>query len=298
MRKHSPRQLPPPRRHPDRKRHTSSGSRRTWPTSSATRSAPPSRAFRTDAEREHFIEQFWLRRDPTPATVENEFKEEYYRRIAYANDHFATPTLAGWKTDRGRIYIVYGPPDEKESHPAGGVYRRPADQGGDTTTTIPFEQWRYRYIEGVGTDIIVEFIDPTLAGEYRMTADPSEKEGRVSAPATSQQEFQRLELFGKLQRPPALGTAKAGASVQARGSGAASIAIPLSTYGDHQVGVAARIVTMTGRLVTTFEDSVRSPPALYTKVVALPAGTYRLEVVVSDTTNGKLATDSVVFEVK
>ena len=74
----------------------------------------------TDEEKEQFIEQFWLRRDPTPDTVENEFKEEHYRRIAYSNDHYASG-IPGWKTDRGRIYIMYGPPDEIESHPSGGT---------------------------------------------------------------------------------------------------------------------------------------------------------------------------------
>ena len=127
------------------------------------------KSLQTDEEREHFIEQFWLRRDPTPGTVENEFKEEHYRRIAYANEHFAT-SIPGWKTDRGRIYITYGPPDEKESHPSGGAYQRPAEQGGGTTSTFPFEQWRYRFIEGIGTDVIIEFVDPTMTGEYRMTS--------------------------------------------------------------------------------------------------------------------------------
>jgi GWxTD domain-containing protein len=117
----------------------------------------------TDEEREHFIEQFWLRRDPTPNTVENEFKEEHYRRIAYANEHYAS-RIPGWKTDRGRIYIVYGPADEIESHPSGGA------------STHPYEQWRYRFIEGVGTNVIIEFVDQTGTGEYRMTLDPSEKD--------------------------------------------------------------------------------------------------------------------------
>src|SRR5215831_16987697 len=56
--------------------------------------------LQTDEEREQFIEQFWLRRDPTPDTVENEFKEEHYRRIAYANERYASG-IPGWKTDRG-----------------------------------------------------------------------------------------------------------------------------------------------------------------------------------------------------
>src|SRR5579885_1903276 len=120
--------------------------------------------LQTDEEREQFIEQFWLRRDPTPDTVENEFKEEHYRRIAYANEHYASG-IPGWKTDRGRIYITFGPPDEIESHPSGGTYERPPEEGGGTTSTYPFEDWRYRYIEGIGTNIIIEFVDPTMTGE-------------------------------------------------------------------------------------------------------------------------------------
>jgi GWxTD domain-containing protein len=131
--------------------------------------------LQTDEEREHFIEQFWLRRDPTPGTPENEFKEEHYRRIAYANQHYAS-RIPGWKTDRGRIYIIYGPPHEIEAHPSGGTYQRPAGEGGGTTVTYPFEQWRYRFIEGVGTNVIIEFVDVTGTGEYRMTRDPSEKD--------------------------------------------------------------------------------------------------------------------------
>jgi GWxTD domain-containing protein len=134
------------------------------------------KALTTDAERERFIEQFWLRRDPTPGTPENEFKEEHYRRIAYANQHYAVPatSLPGWKTDRGRVYIQYGPPDQIETHPAG-AYERPASEGGGYVSTYRFEQWRYRLIEGVGSDVIVEFIDPAMTGEFRMTMDPNEK---------------------------------------------------------------------------------------------------------------------------
>src|SRR5215472_8421237 len=120
----------------------------------------------TDDERETFIENFWLRRDPTPDTEENEFKEEHYRRIAYANERFASG-IPGWKTDRGRIYIVYGPPDEKDEHPSGGTYDRPFEEGGGTTSTFPFEKWRYRYIEGMGNNVTLEFVDKSLTGEYR-----------------------------------------------------------------------------------------------------------------------------------
>ncbi|MGB6633484.1 MAG: GWxTD domain-containing protein, partial [Terriglobales bacterium] len=111
-----------------------------------------------DEERDQFIEAFWQRRDPTPDTEENEFKEEHYRRIAYANEHYAAG-IPGWKTDRGRIYIVFGPADEIESHPSGGSYERPMEEGGGETSTFPFETWHYRYIEGIGENIDIEFVD-------------------------------------------------------------------------------------------------------------------------------------------
>jgi len=191
----------------------------------------------TDEERESFIESFWLRRDPTPDTQENEFKEEHYRRIAYANERFASG-IPGWKADRGRIYITYGPADEVESHPSGGSYERPSEEGGGTTSTYPFEKWRYRYIEGIGSDINIEFVDTTMTGEYRMTMDPSEKDALLYVPGAgltlteqlglssktdrfnrtdgthlgtafggqtaNMNEFNRLEQFAKLQKPPAV----------------------------------------------------------------------------------------------
>jgi GWxTD domain-containing protein len=131
-----------------------------------------------DREREHFIEQFWLQRDPTPGTPENEFKEEHYRRFAYANQHFGSlqASLVGWKSDRGRIYIMYGPPDEIEDHTSGGSYERPAKEGGGQVIAYPFQQWRYRFIEGVGNNVIIEFVDPQRIGEFHMTKDPHEKE--------------------------------------------------------------------------------------------------------------------------
>src|SRR5256712_2605529 len=132
------------------------------------------KALKTDEEREQFIEQFWLRRDPTPDTVDNEFKEEHYARIADANERFASG-IPGWKTDRGRIYIIWGKPDEIESHPSGGTYDRPIEEGGGTTSTFPFEVWRYRYIEGIGNEGLLEFADPSMPGEYVLTIDLNDK---------------------------------------------------------------------------------------------------------------------------
>lgn len=153
----------------------------------------------TDEEREQFIEQFWLRRDPTPDSQENEFKEEHYRRIAYANERFASG-IPGWKTDRGRIYITFGPADEVESHPSGGSYERPYEEGGGTTSTYPFEKWRYRYIEGIGNDVNIEFVDPTMTGEYRMTMDPSEKDALMMVPGAGLTLMEQMGLASKTDR--------------------------------------------------------------------------------------------------
>jgi GWxTD domain-containing protein len=153
----------------------------------------------TDDEKEQFIEGFWERRNPNPGSPENEFKEEYYRRIAYANEHFASG-IPGWKTDRGRIYIMYGPADEVESHPSGGDYTRPIEEGGGTTSTYPFEQWRYRYIDGIGTNIILEFVDPTMTGEYHLTIDPGEKDALLHVPNAGLTDMEAMGMASKADR--------------------------------------------------------------------------------------------------
>ena len=194
------------------------------------------KTLQTDEEREQFIEQFWLRRDPTPDTEENEYREEHYRRIAYANQYFASG-IPGWKSDRGMIYIKYGPPDERDQH-NGGTEQRDQSEGGGTTSMYPYEQWRYRYIEGMPPNVQIEFVDPTLTGEFHMTMDPSEKDALTNVPGAgltdcealgqcdktdrftrtdgthlgvqpgmlpeSMNEFTRMEQFAKLQAPPAV----------------------------------------------------------------------------------------------
>jgi GWxTD domain-containing protein len=152
-----------------------------------------------DEERDNFIEAFWQRRDPTPDTEENEFKEEHYQRIAYANEHFAAG-VPGWRTDRGRIYIVFGKPDEIESHPSGGSYQRPMEEGGGETSTFPFEQWRYRYIEGIGQEIIIEFVDTCMCGEYHMTMDRSEKDALLMTPNAGLTMWEQMGMANKSQR--------------------------------------------------------------------------------------------------
>lgn len=129
----------------------------------------------TVEEKEQFIEQFWRRRDPDLSTAVNEYKEEHYRRIAYANEHF-TAGVQGWRTDRGKIYIIHGPPDEIRSHAAGETYNRPLSEGGGTTNTYPFEVWRYRHLPGIGSDVELEFVDRSFSGYYQLVFSPWDKD--------------------------------------------------------------------------------------------------------------------------
>jgi GWxTD domain-containing protein len=192
------------------------------------------KSLSNDEERDAFIEQFWQRRNANPDSPENEFREEHYRRIAYANEHFAAGK-PGWKTDRGHMYIAFGKPDSIDSHPSGGMYDRPMDEGGGQTSTYPFEIWHYRYLEGVGENIDIEFVDSCMCGDYHMTIDRSEKDALLHVPGAGatlyeqmgmakqserfqgglenlgkgpmsgmqqSKEFDRLELYAKLQAPP------------------------------------------------------------------------------------------------
>src|SRR6266480_5820997 len=279
------------------------------------------KAFMTlsnEEERDKFIEAFWDRRNPNPDSEDNEFKDEHYRRIEYANEHFAAG-VQGWRTDRGRIYIVFGPADEVESHPSGGQYERPMEEGGGETSTYPFEDWRYRYIDGIGNDVIIEFVDPTMSGEYRMTMDPSEKDALLYVPnagltmmeqmgmssktdrfnrtdgthlgvpfgAETQKmnQFNRLEQFAKLQRPPAIKFKDLEAAVNSRISynilpmkyradffpvTDASVLTFITLQFDNKdlqfqnkdglqkasVNIFGKVSTMTRRIVTNFEDTV------------------------------------------
>src|SRR5579859_6288378 len=153
----------------------------------------------TNAERDQFIEAFWQRRDPTPDTAENEYKEEHYRRIAYANEHFAAG-MPGWRTDRGRIYIMYGPPTSIDSHPMGGPYQRSAEEGGGSTTTFPFEVWRYRYQEGIGQEIEIEFVDDCGCGAYEMTIDRSKKDALLHVPNAGLTDMESMGQANKADR--------------------------------------------------------------------------------------------------
>jgi GWxTD domain-containing protein len=323
--------------------------------------------LQTNEEREQFIEAFWQRRDPTPDTVENEFKEEHYRRIAYANERFSSG-IPGWKTDRGRMYIMWGPPDEIESHSSGSTYDRPMNEGGGQTTVYAFDDWRYRYMEGIGSNITIEFVDPTGTGEYHITMDPGEKDAMAKVPGAgasmleqmgmssrsarftrtdgstaplglgginggsgleSDNEFTRLEQFSKVQAPPPVKFKDLEEVVSSRilrnqitfdyrydflritGD---TILVPVTVQIQNKqmtfrnrdgvnsatLNLFARITTLTGRIVQTFEDVIQRDfpdsllePSLkgfsiYQKAVPLRPGLYKIDIVLKDVNSGNV----------
>lgn len=153
----------------------------------------------TNEEREQAIEIFWDRRNPHRESPENSFKEEHYRRLAYADEHFASG-IPGRKTDRGHIYILWGPPDEIESHPTGGIYERAPGQGGGSSNAYPWELWRYRHLEDVGENIEIEFVDPTNSGEYHLTMDPCEKDALAHVPGAGASLGEQTGLSSRASR--------------------------------------------------------------------------------------------------
>jgi GWxTD domain-containing protein len=320
----------------------------------------------TNEEREQFIEQFWQRRNPDPDSAENTYKEEHYRRIAYANEHYASG-IPGWKTDRGRIYIMWGPPDEVDSHPTGGSYQRPSTEGGGETTTYPFEDWRYRYLEGMGEDVELEFVDPTSTGEYHLTMDPSEKDallyvpgagltmaeemgmaskadrfsntdgthdalplgGNAQSVSESMNEFTRLQKYADIFRPPPVKFKDLEAVVTSRlvrdqvkfeyrfdfmRITSDTVLVPITIQIPRRqmsfqekdgvdtstINLFARVSTLSGRIVQTFEDTVTTGivvadlqkslagSAIYQKAVPLRPNLYRLDIVLKDTNNGNV----------
>jgi len=287
----------------------------------------------TNEEREQFIEQFWLRRSSNPDLPDNDFKEEHYRRIAYTNEHYASG-IPGWKTDRGRIYIIWGPADEVDSHPTGGTYDRPMEEGGGSTTTYPWEKWRYRYLEGLGNNIELEFVDPSGSGEYRLTMDPSEKDALLHVPGAglsmmeqmgmstkadrftrsdgtnlprslggepaSMNEFNRLELYAKVQQAPPVKFKDLESLVTSRVVRDQvhftwrtdflkvtndTVLVPVTVQipnnqlsfqakdGVHTatMNIFGRVSTLTGRVVQTFEDAMTRdfPDSLFQQSVKL-----------------------------
>jgi GWxTD domain-containing protein len=316
----------------------------------------------TDEERDAFIEQFWLRRDPTPDTPENEFREEHYRRIQYANEHFAAG-IPGWKTDRGRIYVVWGAADEIEAHPSGGTYQRENSEGGGSTSTFPFERWRYRYLEGIGNEVIVEFVDSCMCGDYHISTDPNEKDALLHTPGggptlneqmgggnrssrmmgipggsdpqglqgNGSKQFDALERYAKLTTPPPIKFKDLEEKVNTKirynlmpfdmrsdyvKITSDTVLVPITiqiktkdmTFIQKEgiqrasVNIFGRISTLSGRVASTFEDTVGvdEPNDLlekalltsqvYWKAVPLHPGMYKIDVAVKDVNGDRVGT--------
>ena len=312
----------------------------------------------TNEEREQFIEEFWRRRNPDPDSPENTAREEHYRRIAYANEHFSSG-VPGWKTDRGHIYILWGPPDEIDSHAAGSTYDRPPEQGGGSTTVYGFDVWRYRHMEDIGDNIEIWFVDPSGSGEYHITMDPGEVDALAHVPGAgpslsellgaprSQRfsntngttlpaplggigidEFTNLETYFKVQRPPqhlkdleAIVVARVVREqihmdyrfdfLRVTGD---SVLVPITLQVPNRelqfsgkdgvqsavLNLYARITTLSGRVVQTFEDVIStdvpdsllrsslSLSSIYQRSVPLRSGLYRLDVVIKDSRSGNV----------
>jgi GWxTD domain-containing protein len=319
--------------------------------------------LQTNEEREQFIEAFWQRRNPDPDSPENTYKEEHYRRIAYANEHYASG-IPGWKTDRGKIYIIWGAPDEVDYHAPGGTYDRPFDQGGGQTTTYGFEDWRYRYLEGMGENVELEFVDPSGSGEFHLTMDPSEKDALLNIPGAgltlaeqmgtsskaqrfnntdgthdapspggivSEQdnEFNRIDQYANIFRPPPVKFKDLEAVVTSRLVRdqvkfdyrydflritsdtvlvPVTVQIPVRQLSFQQkdgidsatMDIFARVTSLSGRVIQTFEDTVRadypdsllqqalSTSRIYQKAVPLSPGLYRLDIVIKDVNSGNV----------
>ncbi len=309
----------------------------------------------TDEERDAFIEQFWLRRNPDPDSEENAFREEHYRRMQYANEHFSAG-IPGWRTDRGHMYIVWGAPDEIESHPSGGQYQRANNEGGGSTSTYPFERWRYRYLEGVGNEVTIEFVDSCMCNEYRVSTDPTEKDALLHTPGGSSSQglmgmgrgsrgmpgapgsdtqgssaFDAMERYAKLNSPPPVKFKDLEEKVNTRirynlmpfdmrsdivKITSDTVLVPITiqiktkdmTFLQKEgiqrasVNIFGRISTISGRVASTFEDTVGVDEPnelmekallttqLYWKAIPLKPGMYKIEVAVKDVNGDRVGT--------
>jgi GWxTD domain-containing protein len=250
------------------------------------------KSLTTDGQREQFIDQFWQRRDPTPGTPENEFKEEHYRRIAYANEHFTTASgLPGWKTDQGRIYITYGPPNEIEDHSSGGSYTRPAEEGGGTISAFPFQQWRYRYIDGIGNNIVIEFIDPTYTREFRMTMDPAEKDALRYVQGTNAP--QPANMFVSAGDGPKVSVSIASSASEKKNM-YVSFALPSAPA---RYDITAQVTDIYDHAVANLKDVTAAGQFNYTSRFTMKPGSYNLKVTVRDPASGAMQTSTVNFYV-
>jgi len=107
----------------------------------------------TDEEREQFIEQFWYRRSVDPISLDYDYKTEFYRRVVFANEKYGSKLLAGRNTDRGRLYVIFGPPES-------------VDENSDPAAPHSIQTWHYHYIKGIGENVQIHFEYATRYDDY------------------------------------------------------------------------------------------------------------------------------------
>jgi GWxTD domain-containing protein len=289
------------------------------------------KALNNGKDRESFVEQFWLRRDPTPDTIKNEFKDEHYRRIAFANEHYGT-SIPGWKTDRGRIYILFGAPDKIDSSPSGSCGRE----------ACPVEDWQYRYIECLGSFVNIEFADLTRHGNYHLT-DPSGDDAPFRFCVTGRHPGWPPDGIDGNSLPPPLGAGDEPFAVSqgyipgapasrdlhhyaeleaAIGRPAASQTLSLQSLVDYErlTGFSTRVgitivlenirvkrnppetvellgrISADGKVTATFVNSFEAQKAFHQSFV-LPAGHYELDLVARNRASGKMGSRRVSLDV-
>lgn len=279
----------------------------------------------TDAAREQFVEQFWRRRDPTPDTAGNEYREEYYRRLAYANEQFAAG-VPGWMTDRGHIYIKYGPPDEREQvHGIAGA--------------VPYERWHYRYLDNFSPNVDLAFVDATGSGEFRLNLDPPIREALLGLGPVPKSADVVAPPKMSLKLPPPVTKFR---DLEAAVNAAAKVnLLPMKVQTDFipvtessvlsnitiqfdrkdlqfqqkgeissaAVNLYARITSLSRSPATWFEDVIgvdvptskmQQPlpgTAAYSNSVPLQPGRYRLNIAAKDTISGKTTSFETILDV-
>jgi GWxTD domain-containing protein len=133
------------------------------------------KSLKTDQERNHFIYKFWRRRDPSPLTISNEFRIQFWDRVVIANQHFDESSKPGWKTDRGKIFIMAGPPNEIEPIPDPEPSLRRSDmRSASVSGHRGLERWIYEGFPSLkASNYIVVAFYRDATGEYRISYNPA-----------------------------------------------------------------------------------------------------------------------------
>lgn len=160
------------------------------------------RALSSDDERALFIERFWARRDPSPQTLANEYRQLFWERVHQANSMFVDSSKPGWLTDRGKIYILYGPPTEIEEEPN-------LDTESGSTAGRGLIRWIYQGRPGERLDLnpitVVPFVRD-VAGEYRVSYDPKLASVFFDALAVREQRVRKMDSYLELLGSPGRST--------------------------------------------------------------------------------------------